>query len=151
MAPSIIRRVDKNHIQQISRRNSDQTIWNGVERRQTSRFVTLPPELLLEIVSVSPKVPDLVDFVVGRLELKEVYNDRTDALRALSQTCRTLRRFFLPMYWECLNVCTNKFGGATHLHLATSLEAKSIGLCNRPDLADLVRYEHSLVRDASFV
>jgi len=139
MTRSIIRRVDKDHIQQISRQNPDVTVWNGVEHRQSSRLVTLPPELLLEIVSVFPKVPAFVDLVVGRLEVEDVYKDRPDALRALSQTCRTLRRFFLPLYWECLNVCTNRFGGATHLHLATSLEAKSIGLCNRPDLADFVR------------
>ena len=139
----VIRRVDKYHLRQVALQSfgtGTSNGWSGPEHRQSSRLATLAPELWLEILSYFPKVPDIVNFVVCRLTLKEWFSDRPDVLRALSQTCRTFRRFFLPMYWERLDVCTNKFGGADHLHLATSLEAKSIGLCSRPDLADLVRY-----------
>jgi hypothetical protein len=107
---------------------------------QTSLLFSLATELLLEIISYFPKVPGRVWVAEDCPCLPTLYCKRPDVLQALSQTCRALRKFFLPLYWENLDVCTNRLGGAWHLHVSSTLEARSIGLCRRPDLAAHVRY-----------
>ncbi|KAJ7117640.1 hypothetical protein C8R44DRAFT_879197 [Mycena epipterygia] len=70
------------------------------------------------------------------------YHDRTDALRALSQTCHVLRLAFLPMLWECMNVCVKARTGkdaAFYKALGDLLKRTSVGLVGEPELLSYVR------------
>ncbi|KAJ7493757.1 hypothetical protein FB451DRAFT_1215295 [Mycena latifolia] len=63
----------------------------------------LPTELLMEIVKYYPDLHLYID-----ASIRGVYNDEfsgNDTLRALSQTCRTLRGIFLPVLWERVHAC----------------------------------------------
>lgn len=143
-----IRRVDKAVVQQAAL-DSQAPAGSKLNlladaQGQTCLIFSLATELLIEIISYFPKVPERAwvgpydPFLTGN------YCQRPDVLRALSQTCRALRKFFIPWCWEYLDVCTNRFDGAWHLHISSTLEARSIGLSRRPDLAVHVRYENEL-------
>ncbi|EDR02172.1 uncharacterized protein LACBIDRAFT_309861 [Laccaria bicolor S238N-H82] len=109
-----------------------------------SSALGLPVELLMEILSYFPRP------LVG-VPLYGVYFhstppasslERTNLLRALSQTCQQWRLIFLSLLWERVEVCTarsQKTEAAWNLWLARSLERKSKGLAQNPQYASHVR------------
>jgi hypothetical protein len=142
-----IKRVDKAAVQQAAVDSRVQPHVKGSNllqdaQGQTCLIFSLATELLLEIISYFPKVPQRAWVASLDPFLSDMYCQRPDVLRTLTQTCRALRKFFLPWYWEYLDVCTNRFSGAWHLHISSTLEARSIGLSRRPDLAVHVRCGH---------
>ncbi|KAJ7041484.1 hypothetical protein C8F04DRAFT_1391038 [Mycena alexandri] len=63
----------------------------------------LPTELLLEMVKHYPEL--YLDFDARIHGVASEQFDGNDALRALSQTCRTLRRIFVPVLWAGVHAC----------------------------------------------
>lgn len=70
----------------------------------TQGLPSLPTETLLEITSHLPKV-GLMNKC--RPVLGAGYLDRQAALKALSQTCRSLRNVFLPIAWQRIEACAS--------------------------------------------
>jgi hypothetical protein len=109
---------------------------------RTSSVLELPVELLMEILSYFPGAPVeaprygiYFDSTLASSSL-----ERTDLLRVLSQTCQQWRLIFLPLLWECVEVCTTRSQKpAWYLWLARSLERKSKGLAQNPQHAAHVR------------
>ncbi|KAG5651285.1 hypothetical protein H0H81_009202 [Sphagnurus paluster] len=63
-------------------------------------FPILPTELLVEIISYFPSLPVPAKYQ----DLREEYRERAQTLHALTRLCRTLRRVFLPIMWERIEV-----------------------------------------------
>ncbi|KAJ7697003.1 hypothetical protein B0H17DRAFT_1052589 [Mycena rosella] len=63
----------------------------------------LPTELLIEIVKYYPELLLGTDASLQGVPSNEFSGN--DTLRALSQTCRTLRGIFLPVLWERVQAC----------------------------------------------
>ncbi|KDR77414.1 hypothetical protein GALMADRAFT_95156 [Galerina marginata CBS 339.88] len=74
----------------------------------TRGFPTFPDELFLEVLSYYPTPCDLVSTEASEYQVADVieYATRRDTLLALSQTCRSLRRFFRPYIWSRIEVCS---------------------------------------------
>ena len=109
---------------------------------RTSSALELPIELLMEILSYFPRAPiEVPRYGVYFYNTPPASSlEYTDLLRALSQTCRRWRSIFLPLLWECLEVCTTRSQKpAWYLWLARSLEKKSKGLAQSPQHAAHVR------------
>ena len=116
---------------------------------QTSKALELPLELLMEIISyykaipipcapTDPSSPTFYHFV------KSEYLERTDALRALSQTCRLWRNVFFPLLWQRLEACaTHSASGAWYQVLGESLIRKSFLVNENQEVASNVRYDFS--------
>lgn len=66
--------------------------------------------------------------------------NRFHTLRALSQTCRALRKSLLSMAWGHVEVCTAKAGRALYPGLARRLESNSKLLACNPHIAKYVKY-----------
>jgi hypothetical protein len=115
-------------------------------------MLSLPHELLLEIPQYLGPIVNLAD-PSGRWDAAfsyEKYSIRTLTLTALSQTCRALRAFFLPLVWQYLNVCCAKddnegFGDWPHHmeSISQNLQSKSNGLLRNPNLAAYVQCVHT--------
>ena len=72
-------------------------------------LAALPNEIYYEILSNMPAVQILVDTDEDN---GPVDHDRRFTLSALSQTCRSLRRFFLSHFWERIELYEEmKIGG----------------------------------------
>lgn len=69
------------------------------------KFIDLPAELLLEIVSFFPAVHIPTSRRFNTPVLPPSIFERWDVLRALSQTCRLWRNIFFPMLWERMEAC----------------------------------------------
>lgn len=69
------------------------------------KFVEMPLELLLEIMSYFPAVPVPTSRRFNTPVLPPSVFERWDTLRALSQTCRLWRSIFYPMVWERMEAC----------------------------------------------
>ena len=99
----------------------------------------------MEILSYFPRPPDSVVpryVVYFHNTLPASSLERTNLLRALSQTCQQWRLIFLPLLWECVEVCTarsQKTEAAWYLWLARTLERKSKNLAQNPQYAAHVR------------
>lgn len=71
------------------------------------------------------------------------YRDRPEALRALSQTCRSLRAAFLPLLWENMDVCATMRTGKPNSFfkaLGDILHRTSEGLIEQPEFLAHIRY-----------
>ena len=95
-------------------------------------IVTLPSELLLEIVSYFPNI-SIVDILDNPRTLPVDYRERFAVLRALSQTCRELRSV-------CLEACTNARTPAQFFkEVGTALKRKCVSLMSSEHLLPYVR------------
>jgi hypothetical protein len=92
--------------------------------------ITLPSELLLEIVSYFPNI-SIIDILDNPPTLSVEYRERFASLRALSQTCKELRAALcLPLAWERLEACTTtgalRFGRCVCASLFTRLASLAV-------------------------
>lgn len=71
--------------------------------------------------------------------LPGVYADRLNVLRAITQTCRTLRRKFLSWLWERVEACVVPTVSAWYIYVGNALESKCHILLKNPPLASHVR------------
>ncbi|KAF9648465.1 hypothetical protein BDM02DRAFT_3239797 [Thelephora ganbajun] len=114
------------------------------EIAQTSTIFKLPDETFLEILSYFPvisfryKVAGLRS-VWGINFLPGGYAERLDVLRAITQTCRILRRKFLSWLWERVEACIVPNLSAWYIHLGNALESRCHILLKNPSLAMHVR------------
>lgn len=74
--------------------------------KHDSEFPTLPAEVWLEILSYYLPISDEKISSAGAV-LPSRYLLRYETIRALSQTCRSIRRFFLPLLWERIEACAS--------------------------------------------
>ncbi|CAA7269121.1 unnamed protein product [Cyclocybe aegerita] len=113
--------------------------------KQTSKILEFPYELILEILSYFealpvPFTPDDARMNSFSTHLPESTLERSDTLRALSQTCRMWRNVFLPMVWQNLEVsATHSQSAAWYKVFGEALIRKSKLVCDNPDIASLVR------------
>lgn len=119
----------------------------GANGANASRTVfQLPDETFLEILSYFPVVSFRYKFsgprsVWGQTFLPVIYAERLNALRAVTQTCRTLRRKFLSWLWERVEACVAPERAAWYISLGNALESKCHILLKNPPLATHVRSE----------
>jgi len=114
------------------------------EISQTSAIFKLPDETFLEILSCFPAVNFRYKIsglrtVWGQTFLPAEYAERLDVLRAITQTCRTLRRKFLSWLWEKVEACVAPERAAWYISLGNALESKCHILLKNPPLAMHVR------------
>src|ERR1700691_1381470 len=102
-------------------------------------IITLPSELLLEIVSYFPNI-SIIDILDNPPTLSVEYRERFASLRALSQTCKELRSVYLPLAWERLEACTTTSAPLQfYREVGTALERKCSGLIKSKLLLPFVR------------
>ena len=118
---------------------TDNSVPRGVGK---CKALDLPAEILLEIISYYPNLPmDAPEkFLMSWRYLDASAFERSDAIRALSQTCSSWRAFFWPMLWERIEAGALKGRtGAWYRKLADALIRKSNGIASNPDIASKVR------------
>jgi hypothetical protein len=101
-------------------------------------ILNLPTELILHIASTYPTVNYLAG---GITDQSELYFERRDALRALSQTSRALRNMVLHLLWECFETVYHRGNQLDEWDkfMADKLERLSKGLLENPEIAAHVR------------
>ena len=110
-----------------------------------STFLELPLELIMEILShfdYLPTITGKVDYGLFGIDpaVTRRYLERTDALRALSQTSRSWRDLLFPLLWERLEPClTNSTSKEWFKVYGDSLIRKSALICENPEVASHVR------------
>lgn len=111
-----------------------------------SKIRELPWELFMEILSHFGRLPIPVtadnNFSPLGVDFKRssLYLERTDALRALSQTCKLWRDLFFPLLWERLEPCLTHSETATWYKIyGESLIRKSTLVCENSEIASHVR------------
>ena len=108
---------------------------------------SMPHELLLEILQYLGQPLDLTAASFDGKPPYPLNTERRRTLHSLSQCCRALRSFFLPLAWEYVDACCAKNGhdGCVMWNRSRSqnLELKSRGLVQNPKLAAYVRYDFS--------
>jgi hypothetical protein len=127
------------------------------------QVLELPAELWLEIISYFPTVPIPTLRITHNPVLPPSTLDRCDVLRALSQTCRALRKMFFQQAWERLEVCAiraeksngqnhsrdysveglnygrDQIPGSWYLGVSRTVQTKCEGLSRHPEYASLIR------------
>lgn len=104
----------------------------------------LPDETFLEILSYFPVINLRYKHtgqrgVWGLNVLPGEFIERLDILRAITQTCRTLRRKFLSWLWERVEACVVPTLSAWYIYVGNVLESKCHILLKNPSLATHVR------------
>ena len=114
----------------------------------SSTLLELPLELIMEIVSHFDCLPIITSKLNYGLfgadpRFSGRYLERIDALRALSQTCRSLRNLFFPLLWERLEPCLiPSDSGKWSENNADLLMRVSGFVCDNPEIASHVRCVH---------
>ncbi|KAJ7472428.1 hypothetical protein B0H11DRAFT_2282954 [Mycena galericulata] len=96
-------------------------------------LVQLPPELFDAIIEHYSTLPTTFYYDTSNIpDLK--YYERTDALTALSQTCRALRRITLHRLWARLDICRvlEKERSTWYKYTMIALERKANGIAESP-------------------
>jgi hypothetical protein len=108
-----------------------------------STFLGLPLELIMEILSHFDCLPIITSKLnYHRFHDRRVsgwYLERTNALRALSQTCRSWRNLFSPLLWERLEPCLIHSDLDQRSESGDSLMRMSGFVCENPEIAFHVR------------
>ncbi|EDR15901.1 uncharacterized protein LACBIDRAFT_301341 [Laccaria bicolor S238N-H82] len=118
-------------------------VWGIAENPANAgkAFLSIPMELTTEILRHFPEIDAHTGIIHGEGEpvLPIEYLQRPDILRALSQTCVAVRRVFLPLAWENLDLCvTPRVQSTFFKHAGETLKRKSNGLLKNKDLAKYV-------------
>ena len=114
-------------------------------RALTRRTVfKLPDETFLEILSYFPVINLRYKNtgqrgIWGLNVLPGEFIERLDVLRAITQTCRALRRKFLSWLWERVEACVVPNLSAWYIYVGNVLESKCHILLKNPSLATHVR------------
>ena len=119
---------------------------------QTSKIFDLPIEIFVEVLSYFPALPIPTTSTAYPLLSPETLA-RSDALRALSQTCLSFRNIFFPLLWERLEACAvrtrikgasrsdnreedgNQVSGAWYLAISKAVLTKCNGILANPGYA----------------
>ena len=105
----------------------------------TRGFATLADEIYLEIVSHIPSVPIPTSESIHLKSYPEIRRSRHETFLSLSQTSRSLRRFFWRYLWQRIEVHEGmKFGGKDDT-LKDSRSATSCKTTARKYATELVR------------
>ncbi|KAF5332118.1 hypothetical protein D9611_008037 [Ephemerocybe angulata] len=125
---------------------------SGAAANGKKALAVLPAELLTKVLAHYKAIGPYTDIYTarenrGRNEpdigptLDASYLERSDVLRALSQTCRVYREIFLPILYERMEACITPRSGkvAFYKHIGETLERKCRGLKKNPALAKMVR------------
>ncbi|KAJ3525509.1 hypothetical protein NM688_g8392 [Phlebia brevispora] len=100
----------------------------------------LPPDVWLLILSHFPKISREDITRNSGWTLPRLHRRRIDVLRALSQTCRTLRAFCLPLAWEHVEACIwDGQQNPRNRYLSYVLKRQCYGLVKYPDIASHVK------------
>ena len=112
----------------------------------SATLLELPLELIMEVLSHFECLPAIItgkfDYDLFGIDPKITrrYLERTDALRALSQMCRSWRNLFFPLLWERLEPCLiHSDSGNWSEGYGNSLIRKSAFVCENPEIASHVR------------
>ena len=111
----------------------------------SSTLLELPLELIMEIISHFDFLPIITSKLNYELfgadpRFSGRYRERIDALRALSQTCRSLRNLFFLLLWERLEPCLiPSDSGKWSENNANLLMRMSTFVCDNPEIASHVR------------
>ena len=122
----------------------------NIEAAEASAFrstlLELPLELIIEILShfnCLPLITGKLDYGLFGIDptVTRRYLERTDTLRALSQTCRSWRNRFFPLLWDRLEPCLihSSDSGIWSESYGTSLIRKSALVCENPEIASYIR------------
>ncbi|KAJ7504126.1 hypothetical protein B0H11DRAFT_1980906 [Mycena galericulata] len=108
-------------------------------QNSSTGLLVMPVELLHLIASHfgrSVEVPYVELRTAGENpHLPSEYLYRLIALRAVSQTCNQLRLVFLPILWECMDICVQSPKGSVfYKALGELLKRTSEGLASEPEL-----------------
>jgi len=107
----------------------------------------LPDETFLEILSYFPVI-NLRYRHTGHMGHRGIWGinvlpgefiERFDILRAITQTCRTLRRKFLSWLWERVEACVVPTISTWYIYVGNVLQRKCHILLKNPSLATHVR------------
>ncbi|KAF5330546.1 hypothetical protein D9619_005234 [Psilocybe cf. subviscida] len=120
---------------------------DGRQDPTRARVLDLPLELWTETLTYLRHMPSpmtSVDFQIlaypRNYNIPLEYLERTDVLRALSQTCRRLRNVFQPLAWQQLNTCVMRNRAGSWFHtFGPSILRKSIFVQQNPELGTFVR------------
>lgn len=96
-------------------------------------FARLPPELFDEIISYFPILPPTFYANTAPVPIPSLnHRQRTDVLRALSQSCRSLRQVAFPRLWRRLDVCfvPESSSGSWYQFCNANLKKKAEGVIN---------------------
>ncbi|KAL4246280.1 hypothetical protein ABKN59_009772 [Abortiporus biennis] len=118
----------------------DPSVQNPTHSR--GRFAQIPNELLDLILSEYPRVKESqVTTVLQCTTFPLAFAIYTEVLRALSQTCRSLRIKCLSRLWERVEICYVKWEDRDRFGEVTSrnLDRISKGLSQTPEIGGLVR------------
>lgn len=107
-------------------------------------FLALPNELISQILSYFPEIKMehilMNPTSVGSIKNAPNFFVRFEALRALSQLCRSSRQIFLPLLWERFQVClTTNTGGQWYRNLGKAMQRRSKGMLKSQHLWPYVR------------
>jgi len=109
-----------------------------------STLLELPLELIMEILSHLDGLP-IITSELNYHRFNSVprvsgwYLERTNALRALSHTCRSWRKLFSPLLWERLEPCLiHSDSGKRSESNADLLMRMSTFICENPEIASHV-------------
>ena len=109
---------------------------------QAARLTRLPYDVIWEILAYFPAIPNW-EVATNEKVLNSKYLQRYQVLRALSQTCRTLRFQCHPHVWEHIQACLLKEGGlrgSFYIQVGEALQKQSkIIVSALPEFQPLVR------------
>ncbi|KAL4249999.1 hypothetical protein ABKN59_005950 [Abortiporus biennis] len=108
-------------------------------RQKNSRFLALPVDIILLILDEFSSIRES-DVALGQRYLPLELEERTKAIRALSQTCRAWRQAFLPLLWARFLVVFLYGKEEWYQQLSESLGRKCVGLTEKsPHLRIYIR------------
>ncbi|KAJ7621328.1 hypothetical protein FB45DRAFT_139459 [Roridomyces roridus] len=105
----------------------------GPDPNASLALVQLPPELFDAIIEHFVTLPTTYYYDTSDIPDPQ-YFERTDALTALSQTCRALREITLHRLWAQLDICRvpPKYRASWYKYVMSAMERKANGMATSP-------------------